>query len=118
MDSVNAFITVACGAWILQTGFGYIQMQVFNQLIQKLAQHGHMKIGRSLSRFSSRVMVVFVHGDDGIITDSYILKGRTVFARPDNFDTIIGQNVINIHTIAMSGEFDKKISEALYSAVS
>jgi len=118
MDSVNALIIVASGAWTLQMGFGFIQMQAFNKLIQKMAQRGDMKIGRSPGRFSSRVIVVFSHDHEGVIIDANIIKGRTVFARPNPFDAMIGQNVLNIHAVAMSGKFDKKTSEALRSAVS
>ncbi|MGL4726002.1 MAG: transcriptional regulator GutM [Scandinavium sp.] len=88
---VTALITVAAIAWICQLALGGWQIHQFNQAFDKLAQLGAIGVGRSGGRFKPRVVIAVAVDQQGIISDSLIMRGLTVFARTQKIAALKGQ---------------------------
>lgn len=90
MTSVTLLIYLAMVAWLAQILLGWWQIKVFNQALNNLSYQGRISIGRSIGRFRSRIIVVISFDEAGHISDGFILKGCTVFARPVKLIKLIG----------------------------
>ncbi len=82
MDQITVLIIVAAIAWFCQIALGWFQIKMFNEALSALSVNGQICIGRSTGRFSPRVIVALSLDDQGFISDNFIMKGMTVFARP------------------------------------
>lgn len=90
MDSTTTLILVAIVAWIGQIAFGFFQIRSFNRMVQSMSQKGHVKIGRTKSRWKARTLIVVAENDQQTIVDAKVLNGISVFARPKTLDKIVG----------------------------
>lgn len=92
MDPVNSLICVAGVAWVGQIALGWMQIRRFNRALAELADnHGSISIGRSTGRFKPRVVVVLSLDDDRRILGNFLIKGLTVFSRPQSEETLTGK---------------------------
>lgn len=92
MTSITLLIYLAMVAWLAQILLGWWQIKVFNQALNNLCYRGRVSIGRSIGRFRSRIIIVLSFDETGHISDGFILKGCTVFARPVKLVRLIGLN--------------------------
>ncbi len=79
---VSTLITVAVIAWCAQLALGGWQISRFNRAFDKLSQQGRVGVGRSGGRFKPRVVVAVALDEQQRVTDTLLMKGLTVFARP------------------------------------
>lgn len=86
MDAINLLIVFALVAWGLQIGLGFFQVRAFNRMLQDMSLKGSVKIGRTASRWRPRTLVVLAHDANGVIVDAKIMRGLTIFARPQTPD--------------------------------
>ncbi|MFS2222658.1 transcriptional regulator GutM [Pantoea sp. B65] len=96
MNSVNMLICLAAVAWSGQIALGWLQMKRFNRALAQLPAQGRIGIGRSAGRFMPRVLLVVSVDSHNIITDTFVMKGITVFSRPAPEDKLHGMRVENI----------------------
>ena len=89
MDAINLLIVFALVAWGLQIGLGFFQVRAFNRMLQDMSLKGSVKIGRTASRWRPRTLVVLAHDANGVIVDAKIMRGLTIFARPQTLDTLV-----------------------------
>ncbi|MGF1868407.1 transcriptional regulator GutM [Photobacterium indicum] len=111
MDSVSTLMVIAIVAWVGQIGLSFFQIRAFNRMLQAMAKKGTVKIGRTQSRWKKRTIVVLAESSDRIIVDAKVLKGVTVFARPEALSSIIGEKFP--FSNQKIDKFDKGTKEAL-----
>ncbi len=87
---VSALITLAAIAWLSQMAMGGWQIRQFNRAFDKLCQQGRVGVGRSGGRFKPRVVLAVAFDEQDRVSDSLLMRGLTVFARPVKIDTIRG----------------------------
>lgn len=89
MDATYTLIVFAVLAWALQIGMGFFQVRAFNRMLQEMGLKGAVKIGRTASRWRPRTLVVLAHDANGVIVDAKIMRGLTIFARPQTLDSLV-----------------------------
>lgn len=87
---VSALITVAAIAWLSQFVLGGWQIRQFNKAFDALCQQGRVGIGRSGGRFKPRVVLAIAFDKQERISDTLLLRGITIFARPTKIDALVG----------------------------
>ncbi|PWC19942.1 transcriptional regulator GutM [Brenneria roseae subsp. roseae] len=91
MSPASVLITCAIGAWVLQIALGWWQLRRFNQAFDALCSNGvTVGIGRSTGRFKARVVMALAFDEQERVCDGFIMRGFTVFARPQPMPTLIG----------------------------
>lgn len=91
MTPVSLLITFAACAWLLQIALGWRQLRRFNQAFDDLYRRGHkIGVGRSAGRFKARAIVALAFDEQDRVSDGFIMRGLTVFARPRQMKTLIG----------------------------
>ncbi|WMI91312.1 transcriptional regulator GutM [Escherichia coli] len=89
---VTALIIVAAIAWLTQLALGGWQISRFNRAFDTLCQQGRVGVGRSSGRFQPRAIVAIAVDDNDRISDTLLMKGLTVFARPQKIPAITGMH--------------------------
>ncbi|PRD16104.1 transcriptional regulator GutM [Pantoea coffeiphila] len=117
MDPVNTLISLAGVAWLGQIALGWVQIRRFNQALADMADNGHISIGRSAGRFKPRVIVVLSLDDDRRVTGNFLMKGLTVFSRPQSEGALTGKLVSEIRPEIMFPR-NKSAQQALALAIS
>lgn len=92
MDNVTLLIMVAAVAWLIQILLGWLQIQAFNRRLHVLSAQGKIGIGRSVSRWKPRFIVVISVDSDNNIQDAFIQQGISVFSRPKRLACVVGLN--------------------------
>ena len=90
---VTALITAAAVAWITQLAFGGWQIRQFNRAFDRLCQQGRVGVGRSSGRFKPRAVVAIAVDENDRIRDTLLMKGLTVFARPQKIPALTGKHL-------------------------
>ncbi|ECE7566900.1 TPA: transcriptional regulator GutM [Salmonella enterica] len=90
---VSTLITVAVIAWCAQLALGGWQISRFNRAFDKLSQQGRVGVGRSGGRFKPRVVVAVALDEQHRVTDTLLMKGLTVFARPVKIAAMQGKHL-------------------------
>ncbi|EDS4155731.1 transcriptional regulator GutM [Salmonella enterica subsp. enterica serovar Gaminara] len=85
---VSTLITVAVIAWCAQLALGGWQISRFNRAFDKLSQQG--RVG---GRFKPRVVVAVALDEQQRVTDTLLMKGLTVFARPVKIAAMQGKHL-------------------------
>ncbi|CCP08418.1 transcriptional regulator GutM [Erwinia amylovora] len=96
MDATNTLILLAVTAWVGQILLGWFQIQNFNRALAALGQTGQVVIGRSGGRFKPRVVLALSLDEEQRVTDNFVMKGVTIFARPANKPKLNGLCLIEI----------------------
>lgn len=90
MNTTNTLILIAVVAWCLQIILGWWQVKRFNQAFEQLCKLGTVGIGRSQGRFKPKVVVAIAFDKNQQITSALLMKGYTVFARPQAIPALLG----------------------------
>lgn len=69
------------------------QISRFNRAFDKLSQQGRVGVGRSGGRFKPRVVVAVALDEQQRVTDTLLMKGLTVFARPVKIAAMQGKHL-------------------------
>lgn len=118
MDPINSLICLAGVAWLGQIALGWMQIRRFNQALADLADNnGSISIGRSAGRFKPRVVVVLSLDDDRRVLGNFLMKGLTVFSRPQSEGMLIGKLASEIRPEIMFPR-NKSAQQALALAIS
>ena len=88
---IKTTIIAAAIAWLTQLAFGGWQIRRFNREFDKLCQQGRVGVGRSAGRFKPRAIVAIAFDDHDRVSDTLLMRGVTVFARPQKIPAINGQ---------------------------
>lgn len=98
----KTLLIAACAAWIAQIILGALQLKRFNQAYTRLARENrYIGVGRSAGRFSPKVVIIAALNEQKIITDSLIMQGLTVFAKPKPLTQIHGMPYDGIDAVAV-----------------
>ncbi|MGR3807435.1 glucitol operon activator protein [Pasteurella testudinis DSM 23072] len=90
MDTINILILVAVLAWLLQIALGWRQVSRFNTAFELLCQQGNVGVGRTQGRFKPKVVIAVAFDSNKYVTDSLLMKGYTVFSRPQSIGGLKG----------------------------
>ncbi|CNH57531.1 DNA-binding transcriptional activator GutM [Yersinia aldovae] len=83
MSPTSALISIVIIAWVLQILLGWWQINRFNRAFDRLCQHSKsVGVGRSGGRFKPRVVMALAFDENMRVSDSMIMRGISVFARP------------------------------------
>ena len=115
-NATNMLIFLAVTAWGLQIALGWWQVKRFNQAFERLCQQGNVGIGRTKGRFKAKVVVALAFDENRYVVDALMMKGLTVFAKPQPVTTLNGLHYdeINPQTVFPT---DKNAQEALSEAI-
>lgn len=87
---VSSLITLAAIAWLCQIAFGGWQIRQFNRAFDALCQKGRVGVGRAGGRFKPRVVLAVAFDKNDRVSDTLLMRGLTVFARPAKINQLIG----------------------------
>ena len=87
---VSALITLAAIAWLGQLILGGWQIRQFNKAFDALCQRGRTGVGRSGGRFQPRVVLALAFDEHDRVSDTLLMRGITVFARPTKIEGVKG----------------------------
>ncbi|TCP96500.1 glucitol operon activator protein [Cricetibacter osteomyelitidis] len=90
MNTINALIVIAVIAWILQIILGWWQITRFNKAFEQLCKLGKVGVGRTAGRFKPKVVIAVAFDKNQRVTGSLLMKGYTVFARPEQIPALLG----------------------------
>ena len=90
---VTTLITLAAIAWLSQLLLGGWQIRRFNRAFDRLCGKGRVGVGRSAGRFRPRVVIAIAVDEKNCITDTLLMKGMTVFARPQTLPVLQGKHI-------------------------
>ncbi|PWC12934.1 transcriptional regulator GutM [Brenneria corticis] len=91
MSPASLLITFAVCAWLLQIALGWRQLRRFNQAFDALYRQGNtVGVGRAAEKFNARVLVALAFDEQERVCDAFIMRGFTVFARPQRMTEWIG----------------------------
>lgn len=89
-NTTNTLIFIAVGAWLLQIFLGWWQVSRFNKAFELLCKQGKVGIGRTKGRFKAKVVIAVAFDESHYVTDSIIMRGFTVFSRPQTIPALKG----------------------------
>ena len=87
---VSSLITLAVIAWLSHMALGGWQIRQFNKAFDALCQRGRVGVGRSGGRFKPRVVLAVAFDQQDRVSDTLLMRGLTVFARPSKIERLIG----------------------------
>lgn len=82
--------------WALQIVGTWYQMRHYQRVLSGIARDedkGYVGVGNARARFGKGVILILVAEDDGEITRSLRMRGRTVFARFREFPELAGKHL-------------------------
>ncbi|TDQ57662.1 glucitol operon activator protein [Mesocricetibacter intestinalis] len=115
-NTTNTLILLAAVAWGLQILFGWLQVNRFNKAFDLLCKQGKVGIGRTKGRFKAKVVIAVAFDENQYVVDSLIMKGYTVFSRPQKITILQGLHYSEI-TPEKIFPTDKNAREALAEAL-
>lgn len=83
-------------AYLLQTFFGFKQMQSFSREFKRMRGKGRVAIGRKSGYIGSGVIIFLLLDDQGFIQEGKKLQGTSVIARFKNFSNFVGDHITDI----------------------
>lgn len=94
---ISVLITLAVVAWLGQLALGGWQIRQFNRAFEQLCQRGRVGVGRAGGRFQPRVVIAVALDEQQRVTDTLMMKGLTVFARPLKIAALNGKHYDELH---------------------
>lgn len=108
------FIAVFAGVWLLQIMMTKIQMKNYQLTIKKMSKRpsGYLGVGIQKQKLGIGVIAVVVVDDNGVILESQLMKGVTVFSR---FEPYTDYNGLHMEEIKNKAK-DESVAQALKMA--
>jgi DNA-binding transcriptional regulator of glucitol operon len=108
------FTLVFAGLWIAQMVLSYWQAKRFMSDVSTLRRSGVVYIGRGKRRGLRTYVALALR--DGVVTDSLILNGYTVFARAKAKSELVGKRVDEVIEGAVPGLDGRTAAAAAHAA--
>ncbi|MBN6063630.1 transcriptional regulator GutM [Aggregatibacter actinomycetemcomitans] len=115
-NTTNTLIFIAVGAWLLQILLGWWQVSRFNKAFELLCKQGKVGIGRTKGRFKAKAVVAVAFDENRYVTNSIMMKGLTVFSRPQPIPALKGLHYDEIRPDVIFPA-DRNAQEALAEAI-
>lgn len=108
------FIAVFAGVWLLQIMMTKIQMKNYQLTIKKMSKRpsGYLGVGIQKQKLEIGVIAVVVVDDNGVILESQLMKGVTVFSR---FEPYTDYNGLHMEEIKNKAK-DESVAQAFKMA--
>lgn len=108
------FIAVFAGVWLLQIMMTKIQMKNYQLTINKMSKRpsGYLGVGIQKQKLGIGVIAVVVVDDNGVILESQLMKGVTVFSR---FEPYTDYNGLHMEEIKNKAK-DESVAQAFKMA--
>lgn len=108
------FIAVFAGIWLLQIMMTKIQMKNYQLTIKKMSKRpsGYLGVGIQKQKLGIGVIAVVVVDDNGVILESQLMKGVTVFSR---FEPYTDYNGLHMEEIKNKAK-DESVAQAFKMA--
>lgn len=116
LNATNVLILLAVMAWVLQIVLGWWQVNRFNQAFMLLSKQGNVGIGRTKGRFKSKIVIVLAFNEDRYIVNNIVMKGWTVFSKPQSMPELNGSHYDEINPFTIFPT-NKNAREALVEAI-
>ncbi|MRH41518.1 hypothetical protein GH741_02375 [Aquibacillus halophilus] len=94
----GAFIAIFAGIWLLQIFLTQVQLKHYRDTIKLMSKRasGYLGAGVEKRKLGVGKVVIIVCDEDGVIVDSQLMSGVTVFVRFKTFHEIIGNSIYQI----------------------
>ncbi len=115
-NATNMLILLASIAWLLQIVLGWRQVNRFNHAFRLLSKQGNVGIGRTQGRLKAKVVIALAFDENRRVADSIMMKGWTVFSKPQSVQGLKGLHYDEIHPQVIFPN-DKNAQEALSEAL-
>lgn len=117
MSPTACLISIAIMAWLVQIVLGWWQVRRFNRAFDALFRRGAaVGVGRASGRFRARTIVELAFDEDERVCDGFIMRGLTVFARPEPLTDLLGLRREQLRPAAIFPE-DRACQSALSLAL-
>jgi len=115
VDMWGAFIGVFVGIWLLQLALTWVQMKHYQNTIRAMSNRssGFLGTGVKKSKLGIGNVVIIVCDQQGVVQDSQIMSGVTVFVRFKKFDQIIGYPIDRINDLDIISDVENPIQMAV-----
>ncbi|MDN7241168.1 transcriptional regulator GutM [Planococcus sp. N028] len=91
-------IAVFVGVWLLQFLLTKIQMKNYQETLRKLSSRpsGYLGVGIQKQKLGIGAIAILVTDTEGIVVESQVMKGVTVFSRFQAFDQFNGLSITEL----------------------
>ncbi|WP_166396223.1 transcriptional regulator GutM [Rubrobacter marinus] len=106
--------------WLLQAVGTYFQMAHYRKVLGGItaeADEGYVGVGNAKSYFGKGVILMLVVGEDGVVGRALRMRGRTVFARFEDADRLVGLGIDELRDGEREGPEDPGTMAAARMAV-
>ena len=106
--------------WVLQVVGTYFQMSHYRRVLGGITaggSDGYVGVGNAKSRFGKGVILILVAGRDGVVERALKMRGRTVFARFEEANSLVGLAVDVLRKDGVEGPEDPATMAAARKAV-
>lgn len=94
------FVVVFAIAWLLQIWLTKAQLRNYHGTIKKLSQRpsGYLGLGIQKQKLGIGAVAIVVTDETGVVIESQLMRGVTVFSRFEPFTKYIGQSLDMLKT--------------------
>lgn len=89
------FIALFAGIWILQIMMTKVQLRNYQATLKKMSNRpsGYLGVGIQKQKLGIGVIAILVTDEDGLLIESQLMKGVTVFSRFESFPKYNGLHI-------------------------
>lgn len=89
------FIALFAGIWILQILMTKVQLKNYQATLKKMSKRpsGYLGVGIQKQKLGIGVIAILVTDEDGLVIESQLMKGVTVFSRFEAFPKYNGLHI-------------------------
>ncbi|AJD90213.1 hypothetical protein JMA_08960 [Jeotgalibacillus malaysiensis] len=89
------FIVVFAGIWILQILMTKVQLKNYQATLKKMSSRssGYLGVGIQKQRLGIGMIAILVTDENGVLVESQLMKGVTVFSRFEAYTKYDGLNI-------------------------
>lgn len=109
------FIAVFAGVWLLQIMMTKIQMKNYQLTINKMSKRpsGYLGVGIQKQKLGIGVIAVIVVNNDGMVLESQLMKGVTVFSRFEPYTVYDGLHIEEVKKKTGGESVDQAVKMAI-----
>ncbi|CEG22543.1 DNA-binding transcriptional activator GutM [Planococcus massiliensis] len=109
------FIAVFAGVWLLQIMMTKIQMKNYQLTIKKMSKRpsGYLGVGIQKQKLGIGVIAVIVVNNDGMVLESQLMKGVTVFSRFEPYTVYDGLHIEEVKKKTGGESVDQAVKMAI-----